>query len=98
MTHDLPGAPQQVPRIIQLNAHYEGQRHVFPEHGAGALGMCMAWATLGQFLRLAIFHPAAGFTMAKFWVYFALVGIEHGLASMAQAHEREAQAALARRL
>jgi len=77
-------------------------------HIAGALGMCVAWATLGQFLRLAIFHPPSGLTAMKFWpalegwifttlpfgtgVYFALVGIEHALAYMAQARERETQA------
>jgi LytS/YehU family sensor histidine kinase len=71
--------------------------------------MCVAWATFGEFLRLAIFHPPAGFTVMKFWraleawifttlpfgtgVYFALVGIEHALAYMAQARERETQAA-----
>lgn len=78
-------------------------------HIVCALGMCVAWATLGQFLRLAIFHPAGGFTTIRFWrelegwifttlpfgtgVYFALVGIEHALAYMAQARERETQAA-----
>jgi two-component system LytT family sensor kinase len=77
-------------------------------HIACALGMCVAWATLGQFLRLAIFHGAAGFELTKFWrelegwvfttlpfgtgVYFALVGIEHALAYMVQARERETQA------
>jgi signal transduction histidine kinase len=77
-------------------------------HIVCALGMCVAWATLGQFLRLAIFHPPEGFGVMKFWralegwifttlpfgtgVYFALVGIEHALAYMAQARERETQA------
>lgn len=79
-------------------------------HIACALGMCVAWATLGQFLRLAIFHAAGGSTMTKFWrelegwvfttlpfgtgLYFALVGIEHALAYMEQARERETQAVL----
>ena len=74
-------------------------------HIACALAMCVAWATLGQFLRLAIFHPAGGFTVTTFWrelegwifttlpfgtgVYFALLGIEHALAYMVQARERE---------
>jgi len=86
----------------------EGLARRIALHIACALGMCVAWATLGQFLRLAIFHPAAGFTMIQFWrelegwifttlpfgtgVYFALVGIEHALAYMAQARERETQA------
>jgi two-component system, LytTR family, sensor kinase len=77
-------------------------------HIACALGMCVAWATLGQFLRLAIFQTPVDLTAAKFWralegwisttlpfgtgVYFALVGIEHALAYMAQARERETQA------
>ncbi|HEY1494401.1 MAG TPA: histidine kinase [Candidatus Solibacter sp.] len=77
-------------------------------HIACALAMCVAWATLGQFLRLAIFPPAPNLTITKFgralegWifttlpfgtgVYFALVGIEHALAYMAQARERETQA------
>jgi LytS/YehU family sensor histidine kinase len=76
---------------------------------ACALVMCFAWATLGQLLRLAIFTPGAGFDGGRFlhdwegWVfttlpfgtgvYFALVGIEHALWYMAQAREREAQAA-----
>jgi sensor histidine kinase YesM len=77
-------------------------------HIGCALAMCVAWATLGQFLRLAIFPPAANLTAMKFlrglesWifttlpfgtgVYFALVGIEHALAYLAQARERETQA------
>jgi hypothetical protein len=36
-------------------------------HIACALGMCVAWATFGQFLRLAIFHPPGSFTVMKFW-------------------------------
>jgi two-component system LytT family sensor kinase len=78
-------------------------------HTAGALLMCIAWAGFGTLLRLAVFHPAPGFTAAKLlrqfvgWVfttlpfgtgvYFALVGIEHALFFMAQARERETQAA-----
>jgi two-component system LytT family sensor kinase len=78
-------------------------------HIAGALLMCIAWAGFGTLLRLVVFHPPEGFTAAKLlrqfvgWVfttlpfgtgvYFALVGIEHALFFMAQARERETQAA-----
>jgi len=101
------------PAVFRLSRRFPLRRERLARritlHIACALGMCVAWATLGQLLRLVIFHPAAGFTMAKLWrdlegwvlttlpfgtgVYFALVGIEHGLAYMAQAHERETQAA-----
>jgi two-component system LytT family sensor kinase len=78
-------------------------------HIAGALVMCIAWAGFGTLLRLALFPIPQGFTAAKLlrefagWVfttlpfgtgvYFALVGIEHGLFFMAQARERQTQAA-----
>ncbi len=100
------------PAVFRLSRRFPLQRERLPGrialHIAGALGMCVAWATLGQFLRLAIFPPPGDFTAMKFWralegwifttlpfgtgVYFALVGIEHALASMAQARERETQA------
>jgi len=101
------------PLVFRMSRRFPLQREGLARrialHIACALGMCVAWATLGQFLRLAIFHPPGGFTMTKFaralegWifttlpfgtgVYFALVGIEHALAYMAQARERETQAA-----
>jgi hypothetical protein len=101
------------PAVFRISRRFplerEGLARRIALHIACALGMCVAWATLGQFLRLAIFHPPAGFTVTKFWralegwifttlpfgtgVYFALVGIEHALAYMAQARERETQAA-----
>jgi signal transduction histidine kinase len=103
----LTPAVFRISRRFPLRREGLARRIVF--HIACALGMCVAWAALGQLLRLAIFHAAIGFTMAKFWrdlegwilttlpfgtgVYFALVGIEHGLAYMAQAHERETHAA-----
>uniref|UniRef100_Q025Y3 histidine kinase n=1 Tax=Solibacter usitatus (strain Ellin6076) TaxID=234267 RepID=Q025Y3_SOLUE len=100
------------PAVFRISRSFPLQRDGLARrialHIACALGMCVVWATLGQFLRLAIFHPPAGFTMTKFaralegWifttlpfgtgVYFALVGIEHALAYMAQARERETQA------
>ncbi len=101
------------PAVFRISRRFPLQREGLARrialHIACALGMCVAWATLGQFLRLAIFHLPAGFTAIKFWrplegwifttlpfgtgVYFALVGIEHALAYMAQARERETQAA-----
>jgi two-component system LytT family sensor kinase len=101
------------PAVFRISRRFplqrEGRARRIALHIAGALGMCVAWATLGQLLRMAIFRPAAGFTMIKLWhefegwifttlpfgtgVYFALVGIEHALAYMAQARERETQAA-----
>jgi sensor histidine kinase YesM len=100
------------PAVFRVSRRYPLQRRGLAArialHVACALGMCVAWATLGQFLRLAIFHNPAGFSATKFsrelegWifttlpfgtgVYFALVGIEHALAYMAQARERETQA------
>jgi two-component system, LytTR family, sensor kinase len=81
----------------------------FVLHFAGALLMCIAWAGLGTILRAAIFYRAAGFDVSKLlteflsWtfttlpfgagVYFALLGIEHALFFMAEARERETQAA-----
>ncbi len=78
-------------------------------HVVGALLMCTAWASLGTLLRLAIFHPAAAalpqglFLWLASWisttlpfgfgVYFALVGIQHAMAYLAEARERETQAA-----
>jgi two-component system LytT family sensor kinase len=99
------------PTVFRISRRFPLQRERLARrialHIACALGMCVAWATLGQFLRLAIFH--GGFAVMKFWhelegwilttlpfgtgVYFALVGIEHALAYMAQAGERETQAA-----
>ncbi len=86
-----------------------GLTRSIPLHIAGALAMCIAWAGFGTLLRLGIFHPPAGFTAAKLFrqlaswalttlpfgtgVYFALVGIDHALYFMAQARERETQAA-----
>ncbi len=83
-------------------------RHILL-HVAGALGMCVAWAGLGTMLRLAIFPIPSDLTSLKVlrefvaWifttlpfgvgVYFALVGIEHSLFYLAQARERETQAA-----
>jgi LytS/YehU family sensor histidine kinase len=100
------------PAVFRISRRFPLQREGLARrialHVACALGMCVAWATLGQFLRLAIFHLPANFTITKFgralvgWifttlpfgtgVYFALVGIEHALVSMAQARERETQA------
>ena len=100
------------PAVFRISRRFPLQREGLARrialHIACALGMCVAWATLGQFLRLAIFHPPAASTAMKFWralegwifttlpfgtgVYFALVGIEHALAYMAQARERETQA------
>lgn len=82
-------------------------RHV-AIHVAAALGMCVAWAALGTVLRLAIFRPAdltahalwLGFASWVFTtlpfgvgVYFALVGIQHAFFYLAEARERETQAA-----
>lgn len=83
-------------------------RHV-ALHVAGALVMCAAWAGMGTILRLAIFPIPADLTVWKFlrglvsWVfttlpfgvgvYFALVGIEHAFFYLAEARERETQAA-----
>jgi two-component sensor histidine kinase len=77
-------------------------------HVMGALGLCVAWAALGTLLRLAIFSDAGG-SAQKVWlgfvswvfttlpfgagVYFALVGIQHSFFYLAQARERETQAA-----
>jgi len=100
------------PAVFRISRRFPLQRAGLARrialHIACALGMCVAWATLGQFLRLAIFGIPAGFTAMKFgrglegWifttlpfgtgVYFALVGIEHALAYLAQARERETQA------
>jgi two-component system LytT family sensor kinase len=100
------------PAVFRISRRFpllrEGMAERIPLHIACALGMCVAWATLGQFLRLAIFHPPASLTVMKFWralegwifttlpfgtaVYFALVGIDHALAYMVQARERETQA------
>jgi two-component system, LytTR family, sensor kinase len=101
------------PAVFRISRRFplqqrQGVRRRIALHIGCALAMCVAWATLGQFLRLAIFHPPAGFTVMQFWhalegwifttlpfgtgVYFALVGIEHALAFMAQARERETQA------
>jgi signal transduction histidine kinase len=78
-------------------------------HFIGALLMCAAWASLGTVLRLAIFHPATAAMPQGpllwfvswisttlpfgFGVYFALVGIQHAVAYLAKARERETQAA-----
>src|SRR5262249_61757221 len=78
-------------------------------HIAGALAMCIAWASLGMILRLCVFPIVPGITAARVlrdftaWVfttlpfgtgvYFALVGIEHALFYFGQARERETQAA-----
>ena len=100
------------PAVFRISRRFPLQREGLARrialHIGGALGMCVAWATLGQFLRLAIFRHAPDFTAIQFgrglerWifttlpfgtgVYFALVGIEHALAYMAQARERETQA------
>jgi len=100
------------PAVFRMSRRFPLQREGLAGrialHIACALGLCMAWATLGQFLRLAIFPPQADLTAMKFWralegwifttlpfgtgVYFALLGIEHALAYMAQARERESQA------
>ena len=100
------------PAVFRISRKFplqrEGMARRIALHIACALGMCVAWATLGQFLRLAIFHSPTSFTAMKFrrelegWifttlpfgtgVYFALVGIEHAMAYMAQARERETQA------
>jgi sensor histidine kinase YesM len=97
------------PAVFRLSRRFPLQRETLAAriglHIAGALGMCVAWATLGQFLRLAIFHAPAGFSVRQFgrslegWifttlpfgtgVYFALVGIEHALSYLAEARERE---------
>ena len=99
------------PAVFRISRRFplrrEGLTGRIALHIACALGMCVAWATLGQFLRLAIFQPPS-LTVLQFWralegwifttlpfgtgVYFALVGIEHALAYMAQARERETQA------
>jgi sensor histidine kinase YesM len=101
------------PAVFRISRRFpllrEGLTRRIALHIVCALGMCVAWATLGQFLRLAIFPLPAGYTVMKFWialegwvfttlpfgtgVYFALVGIEHALAYMEQARERETQAA-----
>jgi two-component system LytT family sensor kinase len=76
-------------------------------HVAGALGMCVAWATLGTLLRLGVLgHDKSAqkvwlsfvswvFTTLPFGVgvYFALVGIQHSFFYFARARERETQAA-----
>ncbi len=78
-------------------------------HIVGALLLCVAWAGMGSLLRLVIFPIPNGFTAVRFFrgflswifttlpfgtgVYFALVGIEHALFFMAEAREREMQAA-----
>jgi len=78
-------------------------------HGAGALVLCVAWAGLGTVLRLAIFPRTPDLTPHAVWmgfvswvlttlpfgvgVYFALVGIQHAFLYLAEARERETQAA-----
>jgi len=77
-------------------------------HVAGALGLCVAWASMGMLMRVVIFPAPDGnaskvlhelvswtFTTLPFGVgvYFALVGIEHSLFYFAEARERETQAA-----
>jgi signal transduction histidine kinase len=100
------------PAVFRISRRFpllrEGGGRRIALHIGCALAMCVAWATLGQFVRIAIFNPPAGFNAMKFgralesWifttlpfgtgVYFALVAIEHALAYMAQARERETQA------
>jgi signal transduction histidine kinase len=100
------------PAVFRISRRFPLEREGLPRrlalHIACALGLCVAWASLGQLLRLAIFQAPEGFVAMKFWralegwilttlpfgtgVYFALVGIEHALAYMAQARERETQA------
>ncbi len=79
-------------------------------HIGGALAMCVAWATLGSFVRLAVFGIPKEFTLPRYFmglagwifttlpfgtgVYFALVGIEHATYFFSEARERETQAAL----
>jgi sensor histidine kinase YesM len=100
------------PAVFRISRRFPLQRNRLAGrvvvHVICALAMCLAWATLGQFLRLAIFRPP-DLSLIKFgrallgWVfttlpfgtgvYFALVAIEHALANMEKAREREAQAA-----
>jgi two-component system LytT family sensor kinase len=100
------------PGVFRISRRFPLQRERMSRrialHIGCALGMCVAWATLGQFLRLAIFPPEPDFSLMKFFValegwifttlpfgtgvYFALVGIEHALAYMTEARERETQA------
>ena len=74
-------------------------------HVLGALVLCVAWASLGTALRLAMFPmPPVGDALRDYasWIlttlpfgvaiYFALVGIEHALFYFAEARERETQA------
>ena len=73
-------------------------------HVAGALAMCLAWASLGTLLRLVIFSVGNLASVVRefvSWVfvtlpfgvgvYFALVGIERSLFYSARAREREIQ-------
>lgn len=77
-------------------------------HVLGALLMCVAWASLGTILRLVILQPAGpGRSSTLLWfvswlfttlpfgfgVYFALVGIQHAVAYLAEVRDRESQAA-----
>jgi signal transduction histidine kinase len=74
-----------------------------PLHAAAALLLCAAWALAGSALSQALFGttPYGGGTFNWFLtslpfgvaVYFAIVGIEHGIFFFVQAQERETQAA-----
>jgi len=74
-----------------------------PLHAAAAVLLCAAWALAGSALSQALFGttPYGGGTFNWFLtslpfgvaVYFAIVGIEHGIFFFVQAQERETQAA-----
>jgi two-component system LytT family sensor kinase len=74
-----------------------------PLHAAAAVLLCAAWALAGSALSRALFGttPYGGGTFNWFLtslpfgvaVYFAIVGIEHGIFFFVQAQERETRAA-----
>src|SRR5690349_6260610 len=59
------------PAVFRIARRYPLQREGLARrialHIGCALAMCVAWAALGQLLRLAIFRPADGFGTPKFW-------------------------------
>ena len=69
-------------------------------HGAGALVLCIGWATMGVLLRRRLnepdapfIHELAGWSLTSvpwsFFMYFALLGTVHAFAYWVEARDRE---------
>ena len=77
-----------------------------PIHFAAALLFCIAWSLAGSILSVALTHATPYGAGVPFWmlttlpfgvaVYFALLGVEHGIFYFVEAKSREAQLAEAR--